>query len=115
MKFIVPSRGDSPRSHLPIAIIIDKSESTKDIRDLLNKCIVNAVNEQPLNALSPIYVIELGNVTELTLAPEKALFAISLLKALAFRVAVDTAIAARKWQSDQIERWNLTGEQDISL
>ena len=48
-------------------------------------------------------------------APEKALFAISLLKALAFRVAVDTAIAARKWQSDQIERWNLTGEQDISL
>ena len=51
MKFIVPSRGDSPRSHLPIAIIIDKSESTKDIRDLLNKCIVNAVNEMKKEAL----------------------------------------------------------------
>lgn len=45
MNFVVPSRGESPRSHLPIAIIIDKSESTKDIKDLLNKCIVNLVND----------------------------------------------------------------------
>lgn len=44
MNFVVPSRGDGPRSHLPIAIVIDKSESTKDIKDLLNKCIVNLVN-----------------------------------------------------------------------
>lgn len=44
MNFVVPSRGDAPRSHLPVAIIIDKSESTKDIKELLNKCIVNLVD-----------------------------------------------------------------------
>nr|WP_288732084.1 VWA domain-containing protein [uncultured Anaerobutyricum sp.] len=45
MNFVIPSRGDGPRSHLPIAIVIDKSESTKDIRELLNRCIINLVND----------------------------------------------------------------------
>ncbi len=44
MNFVVPSRGNGPRLHLPIAIVIDKSTSTKDIKDLLNNCIVNLVN-----------------------------------------------------------------------
>lgn len=44
MNFVVPSRGDGPRSHLPIGIVIDKSTSTQDIKELLNKCIVNLVN-----------------------------------------------------------------------
>jgi hypothetical protein len=38
--------------------------------------------------------------------PEKALLAISLLKALAFRVAVTTASNAREWQRLQQARWN---------
>ena len=41
-----------------------------------------------------------------SLDPEKASLAISLLKALAFRVAVNTANNARKWQALQRERWN---------
>ena len=41
-----------------------------------------------------------------SLDPEKASLAISLLKALAFRVAVNTANNARKWQVLQRERWN---------
>lgn len=44
MNFIVPSRDSGARSHLPIAIVIDKSTSTNDIKDLLNNCIVNLVN-----------------------------------------------------------------------
>ena len=43
MNFVVPSRGNGPRSHLPVAIVIDKSTSTNDIKDLLNNCIVNLV------------------------------------------------------------------------
>ena len=34
-------------------------------------------------------------------------YLISLLKALAFRVAVDTAKSALKWQEFQKERWDL--------
>ena len=52
---------------------------------------------------------ELAGVAPLLLnktVPEKALLAISLLKALAFRVAVTTASNAREWQSLQQERWN---------
>lgn len=43
MKFVVPSRGDGPRVHLPVALIIDKSESTGDIRGLLNHCILKLI------------------------------------------------------------------------
>ena len=37
--------------------------------------------------------------------PENALLAISLLKALSFRVAVDTAQCALEWQRMQKEHW----------
>ena len=39
--------------------------------------------------------------------PEMSAYLISLLKALAFRVAVDTAKSALKWQELQKERWDL--------
>ena len=39
--------------------------------------------------------------------PEMSAYLISLLKALAFRVAVDTAKSALKWQEFQKERWDL--------
>ena len=36
MKVVVQPREAGPRIHLPVSIVIDKSESTGDIRDLLN-------------------------------------------------------------------------------
>ena len=42
-----------------------------------------------------------------SLSPERVQLAISLLKALAFRVAVDTAHSARIWQERQKEWWGL--------
>lgn len=37
MKVVVQPREAGPRIHLPVSIVIDKSESTGDIRDLLNR------------------------------------------------------------------------------
>lgn len=37
MRYVVAPRGQGPRAHLPVAIVIDCSESTEDIRRLLNK------------------------------------------------------------------------------
>ena len=39
MNFKVLRRNDGPRIHIPVALIIDRSESTNDIRADLNKCI----------------------------------------------------------------------------
>lgn len=38
MAFVVPPRSWGPKTHLPVAFIIDTSASTNDIRDLLNTC-----------------------------------------------------------------------------
>lgn len=38
MKFKVPSREKGPKTHLPVALVIDTSASTDDIRELLNRC-----------------------------------------------------------------------------
>ncbi len=47
-------------------------------------------------------------------APEKASLAISILKSLAFRVAVNTERNAKKWQVEQREYWNLNEEVGIT-
>lgn len=38
MVFRVASRGETAKCHLPVAIVIDNSASTKDIRELMNIC-----------------------------------------------------------------------------
>ena len=38
MKFKVPPREKGPKTHLPVALVIDTSASTEDIRELLNQC-----------------------------------------------------------------------------
>lgn len=37
--FIVPKKGREPKTHIPIAILIDCSESAEDIRDLMDRSI----------------------------------------------------------------------------
>ena len=44
MAFAVPPRMNGPKTHLPVAIVIDTSASTKDIRELMNQCARKLVN-----------------------------------------------------------------------
>lgn len=44
MAFVVPPRMKGPKTHLPVAIVIDTSASTKDIRELMNQCARKLVN-----------------------------------------------------------------------
>lgn len=75
MKFNVPSRGNGPRSHLPVAIVIDKSTSTQDIRELLNSCIIkllnNMKNEATLRNTVDLLVIHYSSDIEVILDFER--------------------------------------------
>lgn len=58
MGFVVPPREQGAKMHLPVAIVIDRSESTEDIRQLLNQCarkLLRSLKEDPF----------LGNLVEL--------------------------------------------------
>lgn len=45
MNFKVSRRSEGPRIHIPVVLIIDRSGSTEDIRELLNECTQNLLEK----------------------------------------------------------------------
>ena len=72
MAFQINPRASGPKTHLPVCIVIDRSESTSDIRDLLNQgaqsLIRSMKRELTLRGIVELLVIQFSKETEVTVS-----------------------------------------------
>lgn len=70
MAFYIPPREAGPKTHLPVCIVIDKSESTEDIRDLLNQgaqSLIRSMKEElTFRGIVELLVVQFSSETEIT-------------------------------------------------